>query len=326
MIRNTVNQITVSKSESRRYQGLRNKGGGGFSSALMEAMEGPSLNSKNKDYYKVKRGDSLIKIVRNLTTGSSTNWTDMTRLVKQIAKDNGILDPDLILEGQNLDVSSLLKSQNPDRPSPSAPKEDGVSSGNRTEDLSQTELESGIHEDSTELLKLIGETSLSNGVNPYISIAIARAESGTTIRKDDRISLNPYAVNRDSKSKGLFQLIDKTGERFHRMLGLQGKYDPFNVRQNIRIGVNYLKYLDSIFAKDTVLTTQLRTIAVPDPYQRKYFSIAAYNAGEGRVARAQQLAKADGKDPGIFKNIEKYLPYQTRMYVNKVERFIEKLT
>ena len=46
--------------------------------------------------------------------------------------------------------------------------------------------------------------------------------------------------------------------------------------------------------------------------------MAAYNAGEGRVAQAQAQAERDGKNPSIFENVRPYLPDSTQDYVDKV--------
>jgi hypothetical protein len=43
--------------------------------------------------------------------------------------------------------------------------------------------------------------------------------------------------------------------------------------------------------------------------------------GPGRVARAQELARAHGQDPARYHNIEPYLPHETQHYVKKVEQF-----
>ncbi|GIW46196.1 MAG: hypothetical protein KatS3mg078_0073 [Deltaproteobacteria bacterium] len=283
-----------------------------FSISLAEAVEKEQAVSQNT-YYRVKKGDTLIKIIKDYAKRFLPGEKiSVFKLVKQIAMDNRISNPDLIFEGQKLDLSSLI-----------ALRDKRAYNNYNTERLSQIQhIERISYKDSFNVLKLVYNTSVSEGVNPYMSIAVARAESGVSANNDRKIALNPYAVNRDSKSKGVFQLIDSTGKRFHRMLGIRDRYNPFNIEQNILIGVRYLRYLDEIFAKDTVLTRSLRTIAVLDPQERSYFAIAAFNCGEGRVAKAQRLAEKEGRDPRVFRNIEKYLPSQTRLYISKIEDFV----
>lgn len=41
--------------------------------------------------------------------------------------------------------------------------------------------------------------------------------------------------------------------------------------------------------------------------ERLNFTIAAYNAGEGRIARAQQLAKDAGKNPENWNDVKNFL-------------------
>jgi soluble lytic murein transglycosylase-like protein len=314
MIKNTSNLIIFKETKPAQYKYYDRNKANVFAVNLIEAIKEQQTSnaiSSNGHYYRVKNGDTLINIVRNYVKNLNIKNLNVLKLVKQVAKDNGISNPDLIFEGQNLDISALVALRRQSR------------TETDIENLSQSHLKDISYRDSFNLLKLIHEVSLSQGVNPYISIAIARAESGISASNDKKVSLNPYAVNRDSKSKGMFQLIDSSGKRFHRMLRLEGEYNPFNIKQNVKIGISYLKYLDNVFAKDTILADNLRTIAVLNPIERKYFSIAAFNSGEGRVAEAQQLAEKEGKDPRIFKNIEKYLPTQTRIYVSKVKKFVE---
>lgn len=70
---------------------------------------------------------------------------------------------------------------------------------------------------------------------------------------------NPLAVS-SKGAQGLMQLIPSTARRF-------GVADVFNPLQNIQGGAKYLKYLLDLYHNDGVL------------------ALAAYNAGEGAVAR-----------------------------------------
>ena len=87
-------------------------------------------------------------------------------------------------------------------------------------------------------------------VDPELIHAIIRVES----------DYDPKAVS-SKGAMGLMQLIPATAQRF-------GVADPFDPKQNLEGGVNYLKYLLGLFGGDLTL------------------SLAAYNAGEHSVQRS----------------------------------------
>lgn len=57
---------------------------------------------------------------------------------------------------------------------------------------------------------------------------------------------------------------------------------------------------------------------IDDTSERRLFAVAAYNAGEGRVAQAQAKAAASGQDPTVFANVRPFLPPVTQGYVQRV--------
>lgn len=132
-------------------------------------------------------------------------------------------------------------------------------------------------------------------------------------------SFDPKAVSSDGhKSKGLFQLLDSTGKEVLERSELSRSYDPYDPSLNVELGMRHLKRLIDIFASDTKLTNKISTFGASDEHSREKLAIAAFNAGEGRVAWAQKQAKRQGDDPGHFASVKPFLPDTTRNYVDKV--------
>ncbi len=98
--------------------------------------------------------------------------------------------------------------------------------------------------------KYARETAERHQVDPELVDALIGAES----------SFNPLAVSRKG-AQGVMQLMPATARRFD----VNDAFDPW---QNIEGGVRYLKYLLTLFGDQ-------------DPTN----AVAAYNAGEGAVAR-----------------------------------------
>lgn len=99
------------------------------------------------------------------------------------------------------------------------------------------------------LQQLIEEVASQYNVDPLLVAAVIEVES----------NYNPYAVS-PRGAEGLMQLIPATARRF-------GAQNSFHVRQNIEAGVRYLRRLLNLYPHDLRL------------------ALAAYNAGEGAVAR-----------------------------------------
>jgi hypothetical protein len=159
------------------------------------------------------------------------------------------------------------------------------------------------------LEELIGDAGRFHGIDPSLSVAVARAES----------SLKVNAVSADGHhSKGIFQLLDNTGKEMMNRLDVDGHYQPFDPKLNAHLGVGYLRRLHDLFSKETNLGSNIKTIPVKSGTDLEKISIAAFNAGEGRVAKAQAAALSDGENPSSYAAIEKYLPVSTRTYVQRV--------
>jgi len=98
--------------------------------------------------------------------------------------------------------------------------------------------------------ELVEQTASRFQVDPELIRAMIRVES----------DYDPKAVS-NKGAMGLMQLIPATAHRF-------GVANPFDPKQNLEGGVNYLKYLLGLFGGDLNL------------------SLAAYNAGEHSVQRS----------------------------------------
>jgi hypothetical protein len=157
---------------------------------------------------------------------------------------------------------------------------------------------------------------LSKKVPLDLSMAIIKAES----------NFQSGAISKDGHfSKGLFQLLDETGnERLQEVMpGMD--YLPFNPAMNITLGLEHLSYLKELFTKDSNLGKgKLKTLAVA-PESLTSVIAAAFNAGQGRVARAQALVNATGGDPRDYTSLKPYLPKTTIEYVSRVLQFQKEL-
>ncbi|MCU1263412.1 MAG: Lytic transglycosylase, catalytic [Bryobacterales bacterium] len=96
---------------------------------------------------------------------------------------------------------------------------------------------------------MIDAIAQRNNVEPSLVHSVIKAES----------NYNPLALS-PKGAQGLMQLIPSTARRF-------GVSNTFNAEQNIEGGVKYLKFLIDLYQND---------------YKKV---IAAYNAGEGAVAK-----------------------------------------
>jgi soluble lytic murein transglycosylase-like protein len=160
------------------------------------------------------------------------------------------------------------------------------------------------------LVSRIYAVAHSLGVEPRLAEAVARAES----------NLDQTARSPDGQSVGAFQMKVPTRAEMQRRFAREGV--GVSLADEVTLGVGYLNYLDGAFARPVVLDDAGRmTTAVPNHAERRRFAIAAYNAGEGRVAAAQQAAGAAGRDPSRFDHVRPFLPPITQRYVERVLTF-----
>jgi soluble lytic murein transglycosylase-like protein len=164
-----------------------------------------------------------------------------------------------------------------------------------------------------EIISRLSLASQKAGLDPSLAMAVVKAESGFNVR----------AVSADGHySKGLFQLLDTTGKHLlSRAESPTGQdYDPFDPDLNIQLGTSYLRYLHDIFRTPTQLPNARSTKTAADDKSLEQLAVAAFNAGEGRVAAAQHRSEQAGKDPAHYDNVAPFLPRSTREYVARVVR------
>ena len=156
---------------------------------------------------------------------------------------------------------------------------------------------------------MIEDAGARFGIDPALSMAVVSRESG----------FNPRAVSSDGHaSKGLFQLLDTTGRDLLDRSDIKARYEPFKPDLNVELGVSYLRYLHDIFSRNTDLPGNLQTSAAANSTSLEKLAVAAFNAGEGRVASAQERVRRAGGDAALYQSVEPYLPESTRDYVNSV--------
>ena len=123
-----------------------------------------------------------------------------------------------------------------------------------------------------------------------------------------------------ASAAGHFQFTPETAERYG--LSVSKNNDQrFDIDYASSAAARYLKDLDTMFSKRTTLSRQRDTIVVTGVLERKKFVLGAFNAGEGRVARAQRLAEKAGKDPQLWSDVAAYLAEETKRYVETVPRY-----
>lgn len=99
-----------------------------------------------------------------------------------------------------------------------------------------------------EVRKMIARKAEKHEVDPLLVESVVQVES----------NYNASAVSHKG-AVGLMQLIPATARRF-------GVSDPYDAEQNLEGGIKYLKYLQQLYKDDRL-------------------ALAAYNAGEGAVAK-----------------------------------------
>ena len=120
-----------------------------------------------------------------------------------------------------------------------------------------------------------------------------------------------------TRAAGHFQFKPETAKRYG--LSVSKKNDQrFDIDRTSSAAGRYLKDLNMMFGKRTTLSEGLHTIPVKSISERKKFVLGAFNAGEGRIAKAQRLAGEAGKNPQLWSDVAEYLAKETRQYVEMI--------
>ncbi|MBP9838099.1 MAG: transglycosylase SLT domain-containing protein [Proteobacteria bacterium] len=240
--------------------------------------------------------------------------------VKKLAQSNDIHPNFLDIKRASLaplqaipEINQILNEE--DEGSPQEPEIVSIVRDNIL--LKGNNFKEGAYANKESISNIISTAGKFYGIDPNLGLAIAEVESNFDID----------AVSRDGhNSKGIFQLLDSTGNQMKSISGVSEKYDPFDPAQNTYLGMGYLRRLHDLFSEQNVLAGSLKTKPVNSADELEKFAIAAYNSGEGTVARAQASAKQLGKDPSDYNSIEQFLPLSTRDYVRKVNTIKQALS
>jgi len=128
---------------------------------------------------------------------------------------------------------------------------------------------------------------------------------------------------------GHFQMERQTAQRMG--MTVTTKDDQrFDIDTASVAEAKYLKTLDGLFSKEAYLGLDIKTVPVDDLNERTKFVLAANNAGEGRIAKAQALAQKEGKDPTKWDDVKQFLKAagasnakvkETTSYVDKTKSY-----
>lgn len=125
--------------------------------------------------------------------------------------------------------------------------------------------------------------------------------------QESSFGLNPKKGERgQEETAGEFRMTKETAERVGLTVSKEND-QRFDIDDASWGAAKYLKMLHSFFTKEANLGSGLRTIPVRDYRERKKFSIAGYNGGEGRIARAQHEARKAGKNPEKWNDVKHFL-------------------
>jgi membrane-bound lytic murein transglycosylase MltF len=127
---------------------------------------------------------------------------------------------------------------------------------------------------------------------------------------------------------GDFQLERETAIRYGLIVSKQND-QRFDIDDASRAAARHLKALDNYFSEGANLGGNLHVVKILDATERLKFTIASYNAGEGRIARAQADAVVKNLDPKKWNDVSTCLkeagatPTKILEIVGYVEQVLE---
>jgi membrane-bound lytic murein transglycosylase MltF len=130
-----------------------------------------------------------------------------------------------------------------------------------------------------------------------------------------------------SGAVGHFQIEAVTAVEYGAKVSNQND-ERFDIDSSSILAAKYIRSLNNIFSKKRPIIDTFSSIPIPDLNQRKFFVIAAYNAGEGRIVKAQAAAKEDGKNPQKWDDVKQYLVKAgaTEQKAEEITDYVEKVT
>lgn len=107
------------------------------------------------------------------------------------------------------------------------------------------------------------------------------------VYQESKFSINSMSYR---GATGLMQVMPRTGTIYN----IDNLFDPEN---NLKAGTSHLKRLQGLY-RNSGMTHE----------ERIRFTLAAYNAGEGRINDCRSLAKSKNLNPDIWEEVAKVIP------------------
>ncbi len=140
--------------------------------------------------------------------------------------------------------------------------------------------------------------------NDNLTIHTLEAVYGYESSFGTKLGKNPRGSNGPA---GHFQIEKRTAEDYG-LIVTKDNDQRFDIDYASDAAARYLKTLYGYFTKGTRLRPTERVISpVPDINERKKFTVAAYNAGQGRIAQTQMESQKAGETVSIWDNVKAFL-------------------